>query len=91
MNRPQALPVGRTPQLSPQEIRDVVAGWIDGNELGEIEYRLSKQGKGKSRRFLTRLFMGVIHQSTTNLKRSETYVEACIRYRKRKEDEIFGN
>lgn len=80
-----------TPPLSPQEIRDVVQGWREGNTMEEIMSLLIRNGKPRTERFLTRLFMGVIHQDKTGLTRSETLVEAKIRYSHRRKDVIFGD
>ena len=70
---------------------EVVQGWKEGNTIEEIMYLLERKGKAKSERFLTRLFMGVIHSDKTGLKRSATYVEAKIRYSCRKVDNVFGD
>jgi hypothetical protein len=80
----------KTPSLSPQEIREVVQGWMEGEELEYLIILLDRKGKPKGERFLKRLFMGVIHQKITTLQKSHSYYQACIRYRRAKQDDIFG-
>ncbi len=70
---------------------EIVQGWKEGNTIEEIQSILIRRGKPRTERYLLRLFMGVTHQEHTGLKRSDTYIEAKIRYSRRKVDNVFGN